>query len=210
MEQGYFNYNFEPNLSIENFFVGSANRESFNILTNNNSNNNKFFLIGPKKSGKTHLAFIWKKINNAIIYDNNLDLIINSNNNVLIDNIFKDIDEENIFYIINHCFLNNLKILITSNLLPNTFKIKLLDLSSRLKTFNLIYINLPDDELLTNLMIKLFHDKQIIVKNHEIFNYIIKRIDRSYNDIFSLVNRIDKLLFKTNKQLTIPLIKELI
>ena len=59
-------------------------------------------------------------------------------------------------------------------------------------------------------MIKLFHDKQIIVKNLEIFNYIIKRVGRSYENIFTLIDQIDKLLLQKNKQLTIPLIKELI
>ena len=59
-------------------------------------------------------------------------------------------------------------------------------------------------------MIKLFNDKQIIVKNTEIFNYIIKRVDRSYQKIFILINKIENLMQKKNKQLTIPLIKELI
>ena len=59
-------------------------------------------------------------------------------------------------------------------------------------------------------MIKLFHDRQIIVKNPEIFNYIIKRVHRSYEKVFNLIEKIDNLLMKKNKQLTIPIIKELI
>ena len=59
-------------------------------------------------------------------------------------------------------------------------------------------------------MIKLFNDKQIIIKNPEIFNYIIKRVDRSYERVFILIDKIDKFLFEKNKQLTIPLIKKLI
>ena len=100
--------------------------------------------------------------------------------------------------------------MITSNIFINDYNFRLNDLLSRLRSFINITLDLPDDELLTNLMIKLFHDKQIIVKNPEIFNYIIKRANRSYADIFSLINKIDKLLLKKNKQLTIPLIKELI
>ena len=84
------------------------------------------------------------------------------------------------------------------------------DLSSRLKVFSNIKIELPDDELLINLMIKLFYDKQIIVKNPEIFNYIVKRVHRSYENVFNLIDRIDKLLLQKNKQLTIPIINELI
>ena len=121
-----------------------------------------------------------------------------------------NINEEDIFHIINHCSSINCNILITSNMNLNEYTFQLKDLSSRLKTFININIDLPDDELLVNLMTKLFHDKQIIVKNPEIFHYIIKRVDRSYEKIFHLIDKIDNLLMKKNKQLTIPIIKELI
>ena len=165
---------------------------------------------GPSKSGKSHLGLIWKKKFHAISYNDNLNQILDKKSNVLVDNFFKNINEEEIFHIINHCSLNNLNILIISNLSLFDHPFELKDLSSRLKTFINIKINLPDDQLLINLMIKLFNDKQIIIKNPEIFNYIIKRIDRSYEKIFDLIDKIDKLLFEKNKQLTIPLIKELI
>ena len=84
------------------------------------------------------------------------------------------------------------------------------DLVSRLKTFNLLRINLPDDDLIINLIIKLLHDKQIIIKNEEIFHYILKRIERSYAEIFLLIENIDKLSLEKNRELTIPLIKKLL
>jgi len=84
------------------------------------------------------------------------------------------------------------------------------DLVSRLKTFNLLRIDLPDDDLIINLMIKLLHDKQIIIKNEEIFHYILKRIERSYEEIFLLIENIDKLSLEKKRELTIPLIKKLL
>ena len=84
------------------------------------------------------------------------------------------------------------------------------DLVSRLKTFNLLRINLPDDDLIINLIIKLLHDKQIIIKNEEIFHYILKRIERSYEEIFLLIKKIDKLSMEKKRELTIPLIKKLL
>ena len=84
------------------------------------------------------------------------------------------------------------------------------DLVSRLKTFNLLRINLPDDDLIINLIIKLLHDKQIIIKNKEIFHYILKRIERSYEEIFLLIENIDKLSLEKKRELTIPLIKKLL
>ena len=210
MEQTFFNYNLKSNYEIDNFFVGSSNLNSFNFLVKNNNLNNNIFLIGPEKSGKTHLATIWKKKFKAVSYNNNFEEIINNKRNILIDDVFKKINEEQIFHIINHCKSYDLKILLTSHIRINNFTIKIKDLYSRLKFFINIEIDLPDDELLINLMVKLFHDKQIIVKNPEIFNYIIKRVDRSYERVFILINKIDILLLKKNKQLTIPLIKELI
>ena len=209
MEQSFFNYNLRPNFSISDYFVGNSNIEAYNLLTNNKNINN-LFLIGPPKSGKTHLSFIWQKKFNAIIYDNNIKQILENTSNVIVDNIFDNINEEEIFHIINHCTSVNCKILVTSNIKLNEYFFKLKDLSSRLKTFININIDLPDDELLINLMTKLFHDKQIIIKNPEIFHYIIKRVHRSYDKIFHLIDKIDNLLMKKNKQLTIPIIKELI
>ena len=209
MQQKYFNYNLKAHLSIDDYFIGDSNQDSYNRLINNTFSKN-FFLNGPTKSGKSHLGLIWKKKFHAISYENNLNQILDKKLNVLVDNFFKNTNEEDVFHMINHCNSNNLNILIISNVSLFEFKFKLKDLSSRLKTFTNIKINLPDDLLLMNLMIKLLNDKQIIVKNPEIFNYIIKRIDRSYEKVFILINKIDKLLFEKNKQLTIPLIKELI
>ena len=209
MEQSFFNYNLRPNFSLNDFFVGSANIEAYNLLINTKKINN-LFLIGPPKSGKTHLSFIWQKKFNGIIYNNNINQILENKSDIIIDNIFNNINEEEIFHIINHCSSVNCRILVTSNIGLNEYTFKLKDLSSRLKTFINVKIDLPDDELLVNLMTKLFHDKQIIVKNPEIFHYIINRVDRSYEKIFHLIDKIDNLLMKKNKQLTIPIIKELI
>ena len=210
MEQTFFNYNLKARLAIDNYFVGISNMESYNLLIKNNNFNDNFFLYGPSKSGKTHLALIWKNKFNALNYNNNLDEIINTKKNVLIDNIFNDINEEDIFHLINHCNLNKLKLLVTSHISLNEYIFRFDDLSSRLKTFINIQIYLPDDELLVNLMIKLFNDKQIIIKNPEIFNYILRRVQRSYEKIFLFIERIDKLSLTKKRQLTIPLIRELI
>lgn len=210
MKQAFFNYPLHPNLSIDDFFIGNANIEAFNYLIKENMNNIKTLLIGPEKSGKTHLSNIWKDKYKALKYNHNLDEIINKKQNILIDDLLNNLNEEEIFHLINHCYFNNLKILITSTYVVSNYNFKLPDLSSRLKTFVNVRISLPDDELLINLMIKLFHDKQIIIKNTGIFNFIIKRVGRSYENIFNLVDKIDKLLLQKNKQLTIPIIKELI
>ena len=210
MEQSYFNYNLKPGLAIDDFFVSTSNKKAYSFILNNKIDNKKILLIGPNKSGKTHLGKIWQKNNNAISYENNFEIILNYKKNIFIDDFLKNINEEQIFHLINHCSINKLTILLTSNkeVFEHNFLLK--DLVSRLKTFNLLRINLPDDDLIINLIIKLLHDKQIIIKNKEIFHYILKRIERSYEEIFLLIENIDKLSLEKKRELTIPLIKKLL
>ena len=207
MEQEVFNFNFKKNYKSEDFFVSKSNEFAYKLLLNKISLEKFIFLKGPNKSGKTHLGLLWKKMNKATIYNNNYNFIIQNKKNIFFDDLKLNLDEENLFHIINHCNHNNLKILITSKFYPSEYHFQIKDLSSRIKSFNLVEIKEPDDELLNNLLLKLLYDKQIIIKNNEIFFYITKRINRTYLDIYNFVEKIDRLSLSKKKQLTIPLIK---
>ena len=121
-----------------------------------------------------------------------------------------DLIEEDIFHIINHCNQENLKIFITSNLSIDNHKFKLKDLKSRLKTFYHVSISEPDDEMIKIILTKLLIEKQFIIKNPEIFEFLVNRIERSYQSIYNLVDKLDKLSLEKKRQLTIPLIKEIL
>ena len=207
IKQKSFNYKFENNHNELNFFVNKTNSYAFNALINNDISFS--YLYGPNKSGKSFLSQIWLKRNNAIQYNNNYDLLLNKNNNILIDD-FLLYQEEKIFYIVNNCILNNLKILITSNKKINEINFKFNDLSSRLKTFTNLEINKPNDEMLSTILTKLLIDKQFIINTNEIFEYILRRVDRSYQGINEIVDKLDILSLEKKRQLTIPLIKEIL
>ena len=151
-KQESFTYHFNKDINELNFFVNKTNYYAFNALINNELQLS--FLYGPKKSGKSFLAEIWLKKNNALKYDSNIELLSENKQNILVDN-FISYDEENIFHIVNNCILNNLKLLITSNNKINDIKFKYQDLSSRLKTFSNIEIKKPDDEMLLTILTKL-------------------------------------------------------
>ena len=205
--QKSFNYKFEKDHNELNFFVNKTNFYAFNSLINNET---KFsFLNGPKKSGKSFLANIWLRRNCAIQYNNSYKFHIEQKNNILIDDLL-DYDEEKIFYIVNNCILNNLKILITSEKKINEINFKFNDLSSRLKTFSNLQIDQPNDEMLLTILTKLLIDKQFIINSSEIFEYILRRVDRSYLGINDIVNKLDLLSLEKKMQLKIPLIKEIL
>ena len=206
-EQNSFNYHFKSDLSELNFYVNETNYYSFAGLIKNNFKKN--YLYGPKKSGKTFLGKIWQKKNNAIELNQNFEQIINDRQNILIDNL-TSFEHENVFHIINNCILNNNKIFIISNKKINEINFIYDDLSSRLKTFNNFEINQPNDEMLLAILTKLLTEKQFIIKTKDIFEYIMRRIDRSYYGVHEIVNKLDILSLEKKRQLTIPLIKEIL
>ena len=208
-EQNYFNYNLDEKKDSSNFFINHTNKQA-HVVINNNQIIKNIYINAPNKSGKSHLLNIWKKNNNAILYNYNLPNILNEKKNVAIDNLFENIEEEDIFHIINHCKNENLKILVTSDLNIEEHKFKLKDLKSRLKTFYHVSILKPDDEMLKILLTKLLHEKQFIIKNPEIFEFLNKRIERSYQSIYNVVDKLDKFSLQKKRQLTIPLIKEIL
>tara|TARA_B100000989_G_scaffold233294_1_gene180060 strand:- start:168 stop:797 length:630 start_codon:yes stop_codon:yes gene_type:complete len=207
-KQKIFNFKFNKFDDYSNFYVNKTNFDAYNAIIKNNEHN--IFLYGPNKSGKSSLGEIWCKKYNAIKYENNFEKIINISKNILIDNINYKLNQEEIFHIINHCSLNKLYILITSNLLVDEIKFNLSDLNSRLKIFTFLKINKPDDDMLLNILTKLFTQKQFVINSKEIFQFILKNTNRTYENIINIVNRLDTLSIEKKRQLTIPLIKEIL
>ena len=206
-KQNIFKYHFNLLDNDDDFFVNTTNSNAYNKLIKFDSRQS--FLSGPSKSGKSFLGQIWLKKNNAIKLSNNFENILNQKKNLLIDNLSL-FDQEQIFHLINHSFLNNSKILIISNKNINDINFKYEDLSSRLKTFEYFVINSPNDEMLLTILTKLLMDKQFVINSKEIFDYILKRVDRSYSGIHDIVHKLDVLSLEKKRQLTIPLIKEIL
>ena len=207
--QKIFNYKFSQKNDKENFFVNETNQKAYDLTILKEFNQN-VFLFGTKKSGKSQLANLWKSLNDAILYHNNFSEIIETKKNVVIDDSLDFYNEENLFHLINHCNLNNLKMYFASSVDINNFDFKFKDLYSRLREFFYIEIKTPDDEMCKMLMVKLFSDKQIIIKNKEIFDFVFKRLSRTYLDIYIFVEKLDRLSLEKKRKLKIPLIKEII
>jgi len=213
MSQYNINFKQKTTYGFDNYLVSDSNRLAYKYLIENNNDIKSIFLLGLNKSGKTHISLIWSNINHSLnINLNNIELteISNIKSNILIDDVFNNLDEEKLFHLINHCHQNNLKILLTSNVLPKNYPFLTKDLSSRINSFYLVKIYQPDDFLIKNLIIKLFNDRQIKIKNDSVIDFITNRINRSFENVNSFVNKIDKYSLTNKREITIPLIKEII
>ena len=101
------------------------------------------------------------------------------------------------------------KLLITSTKYPSGLDIKLPNLLSRLLAFPLVEINLPTDDVLKGLFVKLLLDRGLKV-DKIVIKYMISRIERTYEAVNKLVKIIDNKSLEENRSITIPLVKEAI
>ena len=111
--------------------------------------------------------------------------------------LFNIIDQDNKYLIIN-------------SLIPiNEIDFKLEDLRSRTKNCLVAKIDKPDDELMFALILKNFSDRQIAI-DKKLINFIIKRVDRSYDKIFEFIYKIDEISLKKKKSIDFKIIKEVL
>ena len=101
----------------------------------------------------------------------------------------------------------NKYLLITSLKPLNKLNFNLPDLISRIRNCLIIGIKNPDDDLIFALLVKYLYDRQINI-DKKLIEYIINRIDRSYEKIFLFIHKIDVLSLKKGKPINLATIKE--
>lgn len=202
------------NFNSEDFYVNENNLEASELIKIwPNWFNGAAIIYGPDKSGKSHLASIWKERSNANIYDlDNSFLLseVDTKENMVIDNFHNlSVDDEEVFFhIYNRTFSNKKNILITLN--KDKFRsIKLKDLESRLNSFSSATIKPPDDILVNALIIKFFQDQQINI-DPVVISFIIKRIERDYKAIFNFLKKINQLSLENKSKISIAFLNKFI
>ena len=214
-DQKIIKFEYDRNLSNNDFFVSKSNKHVFNFLDNWPNWNKKFLnIIGEKFSGKTHLVNIFLKKYNGIKFDSKLfkneDLKkVKIFENIVLENFDEHIDEKLIYTLINIIEQDNKFLVITSKTPVVNINFKLDDLKSRLKNFLLQNIEQPDDELIFAIIIKNLSDRQISM-DKKFIDYIIKRVDRSYSKIFDFIYKIDEISLKKKKSIDFKIIKEVL
>jgi len=128
---------------------------------------------------------------------------------LIIENLNEKVSENLLFSLWNFALQDNKYLLITSTKPISTYKFKLPDLKSRASSSVIIGMNLPSDDLISVILAKNFSDKQIKAEKKHI-DYIIKRIDRSYEKISQFISILDKYSLKKNSPFSLKLIKEVL
>ena len=199
----------------ENFFVSTSNLEAFEILNNWPKWIKKFInLYGEKYSGKSHLAKIFESKSTCLNisekdFTEEILIKFKTKQSLIIEDYQNNISENLLYSLINTVEQENKYLLITSEKPINEFNYKLNDLVSRLNNFLYIKLEAPDDELIYALIVKNFSDRQITI-DKKLIDYIIKRIDRSYESIFVFISKIDQLSLQKGEPINLEVIKKVL
>ena len=199
----------------QDYYVSSSNHQAYDFINSWPKWLKKIVnIFGPSGSGKTHLTSILKNKTSVLqIQSDQLNdkffFKFKTKEVLIIENLNASVSENLLFSLWNVALQDNKYLLITSTKPISSFKFKLRDLISRVTSSLIIGINLPSDDLISVILAKNFSDKQIKVEKKHI-DYIIKRIDRSYEKISQFILTLDKYSLKKGSPFGLKLIKEVL
>ncbi|OLP58514.1 hypothetical protein BJF93_16755 [Xaviernesmea oryzae] len=168
-------------------------------------------LTGPAGSGKSHLAAIWAEVSGAERLRPQGDVgEAGRQRPVLFEDADRGtLDETALFHLINTVRQNGTALMMTARQLPAAWAVSLPDLRSRLKAATVVPLGAPDDLLLSQVLIKLFSDRQLAVDDR-LVDYMVARMERSLDAARRLVEEIDCLALARSSRITRALIAEVL
>lgn len=216
VHQTTFRFDKQHTLLHEDYMISEANRFAATLIQHWPKWKGHIALIyGPKKSGKTHLATIWQhhahaaKLTSKELYKLSATEILSQHHHILVEDIQSIHDETVLFHLFNAVRENEkASMLLTASAHPNHMNIRLPDLKSRLLAAQLAGLELPDEPLLETLFTKHFSDHQLKV-SPEVITYLVSRSERSFSNVASIVETLDRLALTHKRNITIPFIKEM-
>lgn len=168
-------------------------------------------ITGPEGSGKSHLAEVWRRKSGAkpvrpVAGSGAIEAA--GEGAVLIEDADREsFDETELFHLINAVRSAGTSLLITARSWPLAWGIKLPDLVSRLKAATTVEIGAPDDMLLSQILVKLFADRQLQVDD-KLVAYVISRMERSLAAAQTIVERLDTMALSRGTRISRALAAE--
>jgi chromosomal replication initiation ATPase DnaA len=193
-----FDLPLDPRFGAEDFLVSPSNEQAYGLIENwPDWPDTILLLVGPRGSGKSHLASIWATTARAwtidasgIAQDKVPHLV--SNGALAIEDMDRgERDEAALFHLLNLAREKKASLLITCETPPDRWSLKTPDLLSRLRLAPSVSLEAPDDALLKAVLVKLFVDRQLVVDT-SVVDYIALRIERSLAKASELVGLLDR------------------
>ncbi|WP_372887725.1 chromosomal replication initiator DnaA, partial [Shimia sp.] len=177
-------------LGRDDFFVSPANALALGLIESwPHWPGGKLALIGPRGSGKTHLAHVWTAQSGGAILPAR-DLVEDrvpglASGPVAIEDVPEIAGnraaEKALFHLHNLALAEGHSLLLTGEGEPGNWRLSLPDLQSRVQGATVAALEQPDDQLLSVVLAKLFNDRQL-TPHPDTIPYLVKHMERSFED----------------------------
>lgn len=193
---------------VEDFFVSRSNAAAVDLIDRWPAwGFPTLLLFGPKGSGKTHLARIWRARSLALecaaetLSESAMGLLDGACG-LVVENVDRGLgDERVLFHVLNSARERGRSLLLTSRAPPGELPILLPDLRSRVRALPVVAIEAPDEALIRAVLVKLFADRQLDVEPH-VVTYLALRVERSMEAVNDLVAHLDQLSLSLHRRVT--------
>ena len=172
-------------------------------------------LVGPRASGKSHLAAVWRLRSGAGLIDGPLQSpeaaleVLDQGASVVLDGYDETWPAEPLFHLYNMVIERRGRLVLCSRHPVARMPCRLPDLASRFATLASVAIARPDDGLLEGVLAKLFFDRQLSVE-HRVVQYLVRRMDRSFAEAAELVSELDRASLARHRAITLALAREVL
>jgi chromosomal replication initiation ATPase DnaA len=213
--------NFRPAYRREDLFVGDSNRNAIAMIDAwPNWNAPALIVYGEEGSGKQHLGAVWQQMSDALVYNASefaamdITTLIDNPRNIVIHQLHLlagDAEqEEKLFHLYNKYFLAKTNsILFTSRTAPNRLALQTKDLLSRLTSCPHVYIDLPSEDLIQNIIGKQLYDHGMIISS-DTLRYASTLIGRSWRLAKLFVANLHEYNLTHKKPITQKLIRDIL
>lgn len=205
-----------PTYDAKDFIVSSANEEAYLWLNCwPNWPHPCLAIYGEGGCGKTHLSSIWQTRSKArylTAQDFNtigLEALFESPFLFILDDAHLIEKEEKLFHFYNHLMSIKGSLLFLSKSAPAHWGTALPDLSSRLNAIPAIKIHSPDENLLAQVLQKLFSDLQLKV-DEAVISFLVKHMDRSFESARLWTSALNRFALTQKRSITVPVVRELL
>ena len=198
----------DPSFRREDFVVSSANAEAARLIDSWPAwPGGCLALVGPEGAGKSHLAHAWAARSGAA-RAGAAQPGEAAQGPVLIEDAEAYPDAETLFHLINRAPIDG-GLLLTARTRPIAWPAALPDLRSRLNALTVAELHEADDELLEQVILKLFRERNIRPAE-DVLPSMLRRIERSVAAARDLVDRIDEAADAEQRPVTRVLVRQIL
>ena len=200
-------------LGREDFVVGQCNEEAVAVIDRwPDWPANRFLLLGPAGSGKSHLAAVWRTrshaahIRAADLAQSDISAAL-AKTALLIEDGHSLGDERPLFHLLNGAAEARLDLLITADRRPALWAITDPGLLTRLQSMPVVSLEAPSYDVLGHVLKKLFSDRQLAVED-DVIAHLLVQMERSFEAARRIVAALDSAALHSHRRISKRLVNE--